>query len=439
MIPERLDALKTWALDNLASPRNAGLVVRNGWAVCQWANEATRPDVLVEIKSAAKAFMILCVGLAIQEGRSPAGLPPLEYDSAAYDYIPEGWPLSDPRKARVTVRQLMHHVAGILPECTGVPNTPIGSRELWEFTLGMGAYPTARLYAEPGTKFLYGTYDMRHLCLVLQGATGQELDDFIRDRILDPCGIERWRMDRHGGNGHTGPHADFRMYTTAAEFARLGYLMLAGGKWTDRQILPDELMDETFTHRFPGIVPDHFTYHWLGKHPAWPDVIPDDLFYTFGAGVNICAVVPSLDLVFARVGDAYGADHSQATRDLFVRLFSAVEGAPEAPTDTSPPQVAVTSPTDGTSVSGEVEIRGMADDEDEIARVEVDIDGAGDPRPAAGTTGWSYDWDTRTVVDGPHRIVVRAYDRAGNVSRGGRPVLVVVANGGSDPSRRLCG
>jgi CubicO group peptidase (beta-lactamase class C family) len=382
--------------------------------------------------------MILCVGLAIREGRSPAGLPPLEYDSAAYDYIPEGWPLSDPRKAGITVRQLMHHVAGILPECTGVSNNPSGCG-FWEFALGLGPFPTAHLHAEPGTKFLYGTYDMRHLCLVLHGATGQELDDYIQRRILDPCGIERWRMDRHGGNGSLGPHADVRMYTTAAEFARLGYLMLAGGRWAGRQVLPAELMQETFTRRFPGIVPDHFTYHWLGKHPAWPDVIPDDLFYTFGAGVNICAVAPSLDLVFARVGDAYGADHSQAARDLFVRLFSAVEGAPDPPPDTSAPRVAVAHPTHGAPVSGEVEIQGTADDEDEVCRVEVDIDGAGDPRPAQGTARWSYGWDTRTVVDGLHRIVVRAYDRAGNVSQGGRPVLAVVANGGNDPSRRLCG
>jgi hypothetical protein len=257
--------------------------------------------------------------------------------------------------------------------------------------------------------------------------------------LYAPCGLQEWRMDQQGGNGRLGPHSDFRSYITARDFARLGYLMLHDGWWQGRELIPEWLMRESMRQPFPDLVSRGFSYHWLHKEPTWPVCVPGDLFYTAGAGINFCMVIPSLDLVAVHVGDAFGADWDQVFRDFAVRLCAAVEGAPDPPTDTTRPIMRIESPTPGQTVSGMVEIRGVAEDTAGVARVEVTIDGCGDEQLAEGTTSWRFVWDTTQIMDGPHKIVVRAYDLAGNASERVPPLVVTVANGGDQSRRRPFG
>ena len=46
----------------------------------------------------------------------------MSFDDKAFDFIPWAQPLSDPRKAGITVKQLLNHTSGICPEATGAPN-----------------------------------------------------------------------------------------------------------------------------------------------------------------------------------------------------------------------------------------------------------------------------------------------------------------------------
>ncbi|KAA0001479.1 MAG: hypothetical protein FE048_05385 [Thermoplasmata archaeon] len=77
-----------------------------------------------------------------------------------------------------------------------------------------------------------------------------------------------------------------------------------------------------------------------------------------------------------------------------------------------PSVVTITSPVNGSIVSGIITIYGKASDEDgdeSITKVEVKIDD-GEWIIANGTTSWSYSWDTTSVANGDYTIQVRAYD-----------------------------
>ena len=74
------------------------------------------------------------------------------------------------------------------------------------------------------------------------------------------------------------------------------------------------------------------------------------------------------------------------------------------------PTVSITSPTNGSEVSGKVTLKGTASDEDgTIENVEVSISG-GLWLPAEGTESWTFEWNTEELVNGNHTIMVRCYD-----------------------------
>lgn len=88
-------------------------------------------------------------------------------------------------------------------------------------------------------------------------------------------------------------------------------------------------------------------------------------------------------------------------------------GKPRA--DTSPPSVAISSPTAGATVRGAIGVAGTASDNVQVASVAVSVDG-GAYVTAQGTTSWSFALDTRSLVDGAHTVTARAKDAAGNAT-----------------------
>jgi len=79
----------------------------------------------------------------------------------------------------------------------------------------------------------------------------------------------------------------------------------------------------------------------------------------------------------------------------------------EEPDD--PPTVDITSPNEGDTVSGSVNIIGTASDDNSVVLVEYKID-SGSWSSVIGTNSWSVNWDSNSVNDGPHIIKARSKD-----------------------------
>jgi hypothetical protein len=103
------------------------------------------------------------------------------------------------------------------------------------------------------------------------------------------------------------------------------------------------------------------------------------------------------------------------------------EGAGPPPSETTPPTVVMTAPSDGATVAGTVTVTARASDDTGVAGVQFLVDGVAlgmeDTRAP-----FEVSWDTQTVPDGPHTLTARARDTAGNVATSA-PVTVTVANG----------
>ncbi len=97
--------------------------------------------------------------------------------------------------------------------------------------------------------------------------------------------------------------------------------------------------------------------------------------------------------------------------------------------DTSPPTISITSPTNNSSVSGNVSINANASDNVSVANVAIQIDG--NVVATDTSSPYSYNWDTANVTNGTHNITAIATDTSGLTAT--TNIQVNVANADTTP------
>jgi CubicO group peptidase (beta-lactamase class C family) len=309
MDPEKLDLVGRensvlyggpWAL----------LVVRHGYIAGEWMGVPAMPQTTFDVWSCTKSATGIAYGLLLDDGRNHRlpGDAQIDLDSHAYSYIPEGRPLTDPAKEKITLRHLLSMTSGIPGEDHGMQGIAVrpGGGE-YEFALGREAdrlgNSAARLYAPPGEAWEYSDAAFAHLSLIFFHVAGREISDFMKTRVFLPIGIENSGWDLQGGGGNLGPHTNAHsgLRLSARDFARLGYLLLRGGAWNGKQIVPKSWV-ELATKKSQEINPDYGLTFWVNTDGhLWPH-IPKDAFAFMGYATNRCYVVPSLDLVVVLLG-----------------------------------------------------------------------------------------------------------------------------------------
>jgi CubicO group peptidase (beta-lactamase class C family) len=176
-IRKKLEALKQWLLKS--DDRSfAADVIRHGYIVLEVERgNSAENRFLAESHQFRKA--VCATVLAIASERSQEGKTPhkMNFDDPAFQFIPWAYPLSDPRKTNITVKQLLNHTSGICPEATGAPTTGRGS--IFLGTTATNARQT--LAFDPGTGCGYSTIALAHAALVCRERHGQTVRS-IRSR-----------------------------------------------------------------------------------------------------------------------------------------------------------------------------------------------------------------------------------------------------------------
>ena len=125
----------------------------------------------------------------------------------------------------------------------------------------------------------------------------------MKTRVFQPIGIENFGWDLQGGGGNLGPHTNAHsgLRLSARDFARLGYLLLRGGSWQGKQIVPKWWIDLA-TRSSQYFNPSYGYTFWVNTDGMLCPHAPKDAFAFSGYATNRCFVVPSLDLVVVRLG-----------------------------------------------------------------------------------------------------------------------------------------
>jgi CubicO group peptidase (beta-lactamase class C family) len=140
--------------------------------------DSIRIDDAFQLSSDSKMFTAEAVMLLKADGK-------LDYDDDIRKYIPE-----IPYEG-VTIRHLLTH-------CSGLPRYDSMADEFWpdrkkpfsnEALIAMLAEKTPDPYGTPGGGYFYNNINYALLASVVERASGQHFEDFMRERIFEPCGM----------------------------------------------------------------------------------------------------------------------------------------------------------------------------------------------------------------------------------------------------------
>ena len=163
------------------------LVIRHGYLVREWYQTAN-PEETFCVKSCTKSVTGLAYGMLFDESRRhklPHDLQ-IDLDTPAYRFVPEGHPLTDPRKETIELRHLLTMTSGIPGEDRAM--FILGGEGGFEIALGKVAnsdgISAAELFAEPGGAWDYSDAGFAHLSLIFAHATGMEVSEYVKERIF---------------------------------------------------------------------------------------------------------------------------------------------------------------------------------------------------------------------------------------------------------------
>lgn len=296
------------------STAHGGLVVvHNGWLCFERyfgrASRNSNPD----MASTGKGFCSIACGIMLHEFKDkiPEGLDTKVFTEK---HLPEAFPLNDPRKADITLGQLLCMTGGYWGEGqtpTGYvkgdlkpkPLKPVPGQNIKDLDKSSLNVP---LWCDPGAGYSYSSPSPHIASIVLRHVTGMELKDYIDSRLAKPQGWGAWDYCLHRGD-YVMPHANGAGSTAlhATDALRFAYCLAHEGKWKNQQLVPADYIKKCQTWS-PHNPHTPFSLQWEHNADGHVAGAPKDAFWKSGAGGFCLYVVPSLDLVIYKLGGKTG-------------------------------------------------------------------------------------------------------------------------------------
>jgi CubicO group peptidase (beta-lactamase class C family) len=265
----------------------------------QVGNVTFDADTLHDMKSVSKSVASLALGIAIDRGLIGSVSEPI------FSFFPELSDLRSPEKERIRLLHALTMSMGLewveATPSTGDNNDEArmhSSPDPSRYVLGLPATAPA------GQDFFYNTGALTLLSAIIRKVTGRPLDEFARENLFEPMGITgvewvRVKADSDAGGG---------LRLRPRDMAKIGQLVLAGGRWNDRQIVSRGWIDASMTPRMDATGLFFYGYLWWlgrsllnGREVHWAGAL--------GRGGQSIRIVPELDLVVV-VTAGYYQDYS---------------------------------------------------------------------------------------------------------------------------------
>ena len=296
-------------------PRLHSLIVQvRGATVLEYYAKGAAANRATNVKSASKSVISTLVGIAIDRRLIKS------LDEPIVRFFPQLARDRDPRKARITIEDLVSMRSGLVSTSFDNYGAWVGSRNWIDYVL------SRPLEAEPGGVMEYSTGNSHLLSAILTRATGQSTWAFAEQALATPLGftLSRWPRDPQGiyfgGND---------MLMTPRHMLALGELYLHRGRAGTRQLVPAAWVDASCTARGRSrFNPDQtYGYGWWQR-----DFAGRQGCFAWGYGGQYVIVFRDLDLIVVTTSSTVVSDerrdHRRQIFDVIERLIlPAVTGA----------------------------------------------------------------------------------------------------------------
>lgn len=294
--PARVSALVQKILDTDPRPQTAPLIqglliARHGKLVLEEYFYGFDRERTHDLRSAGKTFASVLAGIAIDHGAK------FRPETPVYSLFPEysSFANSDPRKARMTVEDLMTMTSGFACDENGDENAPGNEDKMQAQTAQPDWYKfmlDLPLAAAPGDKFAYCTGGVNLVGGIVRNATRAWLPELF-DRVLArPLQMHTYHMNlTPTGEGYLGGG----MHLRPRDELKLGQVYLDGGVWNGKRIVSKSWVAvSTAPHPMNAGGTDGYDWH-LNEIKLGDRVFRE--YDASGNGGQLLMVVPELDLV----------------------------------------------------------------------------------------------------------------------------------------------
>jgi CubicO group peptidase (beta-lactamase class C family) len=318
--PSRPDEAVDLLFENPDDCTAAFLALHRGQIVAERYGPGIDRDTQLESWSMGKTITAALVGVLIRDGC-------IDLDDPAP--IPE-WRRAGDDRAAIRVRDLLQMSSGLAFSLTddpaewlrdGYPDHLLvytGAVDVFRFSISRSAeHP-------PQTIGRYRNCDPLALGWIIQQTVrerGEEYLTFPQRALFDRIGIRRQVLE-------TDAYGNFLLtgfdYGTARNWARLGLLFLRDGVFEGERILPEGFVEFVRTPAPAWERPEYGGQCWINGTGEWN--LPADAYWMSGNGGQHVFVVPSHDLVIARMGHRRGAStYGDRLRAAQGKILAAIE------------------------------------------------------------------------------------------------------------------
>lgn len=191
------------------------------------------PDTLHDLRSVTKSIVSLTYGIALAEGK----VPPVTESLAAQ--FPEYADLAaDPARRKITVEDALTMRTGLRWDETGAYVDKRNSEVAMEWAEDRYRFALEQqIVGPPGVAWNYSGGATTLIERLITKGTGQRFDRYMAEKLFAPLGIADWEWL---GRTPEEPAAASGLRLNIHDLARIGQMIVDGGKAGDVQVVPSE-------------------------------------------------------------------------------------------------------------------------------------------------------------------------------------------------------
>ncbi|MCA9138029.1 MAG: amidohydrolase family protein, partial [Planctomycetales bacterium] len=203
-------------------------------------------------------------------------------------------------------------------------------------TAAMAAKRPKRHSHDPNTFWYYNNWDFNAACTIFENATGRSVYEEFDNVIARPLGMQDFRRERDTGYvaGKDSVHPAYPFRLSTRDLAKFGQLMLQGGRWNERQLIPEDWVRESTASYSDTGDSGGYGYMWWveteGRH--FPGVkLPEGSFSARGFRGQYLLIIPRWALVICHRVNSFQNGTTVSKAEFGTLLTMILAARPDLP------------------------------------------------------------------------------------------------------------